>query len=139
MFLGEFAHITDTKGRVFIPAKFREELGENFVITRGLDRCLCVYPLPEWEKYAAKIEQFPTVQARKVRRFIYAAASDTQLDSQGRALIPQNLRDYAGIEKDVVVLGLGSYIEIWSQSSWEDEKQLESSDEIENLMIALES
>lgn len=139
MFLGEFSHATDAKGRVFIPAKFREELGETFVITRGLDACLCVYPLSEWEKYAAKIEQFPTVQARKIRRFIYSAASDTQLDSQGRALIPQTLREYAGIEKDVVVLGLGSYIEIWSQQAWESEKELESSQEIENLMIALES
>lgn len=138
MFLGEFAHNADAKGRVFIPSRFRDELGEGFVVTRGIDRCLCVYPKTEWEKFSAKIDEFPTVQARKIRRFIYSAASDPQLDSQGRILIPQTLREYAGIEKDIVVLGVGAYIEIWSQQAWENEKQLESSEEIETLMIALE-
>lgn len=138
MFLGEFAQSADAKGRVFIPARLRDELGEGFVVTRGFDRCLCVYPKTEWEIFAAKIDTFPTVQARKVRRFIFSAASDPKLDSQGRVLIPQNLREYAGIEKDIVVIGVGSYIEIWAQSEWDKEKLLESSEEIETLMIALE-
>ena len=103
MFLGEFIHSTDAKGRVFIPAKFREALGENFVVTRSVDHCLCVYPLSEWEKFTAKLDALPMVQARDVRRFFYSAASDASLDSQGRVLIPQVLRDYAKLEKDTVV------------------------------------
>ena len=139
MFLGEYSHSADTKGRVFIPAKFRDGLGEGFVVTRGIDPCLCVYPKAEWEKFSAKIDEFPTVQARKVRRFIYSAATDPTPDSQGRILIPSVLREYAGIEMDVVVIGVGAYLEIWSAEAWEKEKELESSQEIEALMLALES
>lgn len=138
MFLGEYSHSADAKGRVFIPAKFRDELGEGFVVTRGIDPCLCVYPKTEWEKFSAKIDEFPTVQARKVRRFLYSAATDPTPDSQGRILIPSVLREYAGIEKDVVVIGVGAYLEIWSAEAWEKEKELESSQEIEALMLALE-
>ena len=139
MFLGEFIHSTDAKGRVFIPAKFREALGENFVVTRSVDHCLCVYPLSEWEKFTAKLDALPMVQARDVRRFFYSAASDASLDSQGRVLIPQVLRDYAKLEKDTVVIGVNSYIEIWAQSAWEAKKASEDAQSIENLMIALEA
>ena len=138
MFLGEFIHSTDAKGRVFIPAKFREALGENFVVTRSVDHCLCVYPLSEWEKFTAKLDALTMVQARDVRRFFYSAASDASLDSQGRVLIPQVLRDYAKLEKDTVVIGVNSYIEIWAQSAWEAKKASEDAQSIENLMIALE-
>lgn len=138
MFLGEFSHSIDAKGRTFIPAKFREELGEGFVVTRGLDRCLCVYPKSEWELRCARIAQYPDAKARAVRRFLFSGASDNELDSQGRILIPQNLRDGAGIEKDIVFLGVGSYIEIWSKTEYDNMKALEDPQEIEAIMLALE-
>lgn len=137
MFLGEFIHTTDSKGRVFIPAKFREALGETFVVTRGIDNCLSVYPLSEWEKFSARIDAMPLVQARDVRRFFYSAACYTSLDSQGRVLIPQVLRDYAKLEKDTVVIGVNNYIEIWSQSAWEAKKAAEDMADIQNIMIGL--
>jgi MraZ protein len=138
MFLGEYSHATDAKGRVFIPAKFRNELGKEFIVTRGIDKCLCVFPLSEWEKYIAKIEEFPQVQARKVRRFIYSAASNAELDSQGRVLLTSEQREYAELGKVVSVLGVGNYIEIWAQEHWDSEKQSESAEEIEEIMLKLE-
>ena len=137
MLLGALLHTTDSKGRVFIPAKFREALGETFVVTRGIDNCLSVYPLSEWEKFSARIDAMPLVQARDVRRFFYSAACDTSLDSQGRVLIPQVLRDYAKLEKDTVVIGVNNCIEIWSQSAWEAKKAAENMADIQNIMIGL--
>ncbi len=137
MFLGEFKYNIDAKGRLFIPAKFREALGEKFVVTRGIDRCLSVYPEDEWQKYTDKINALPPAQARRIRRFVYAGASESEVDSHGRTVIPQSLREYAGIDGDVYITGAGSYIEIWSADGWEAERQLESSDEIADLMETL--
>ena len=95
MFLGEYSHTVDSKGRVFIPAKYRDELGTKFVITKGTDKCLSVYPMEYWNAYVAKIEALPTAQAAKIRRFVFAQACDVEQDSQGRALLSQSLRDYA--------------------------------------------
>lgn len=137
MFLGQYAHTVDAKGRVFVPAKYRDELGETFVITRGTAKCITVYPMAEWEKFTAKIEELPQAQAAKIRRFIFGNASDVTVDAQGRINIVQNLRDYAGIDKNAVILGLGSYLEIWSEEAWKAQSELESSEEIEDLMVAL--
>ena len=137
MFLGEFKYAIDVKGRIFIPAKFREALGEKFVITRGIDACLSVYPESEWEKYTSKINDLPPAQARRIRRFVYAGAAEAEIDAHGRTVIPQNLREYAGIDNDVYITGAGSYIEIWSASGWESEKALEGSEEIAALMEEL--
>lgn len=137
MFLGQYAHTVDAKGRVFVPAKYRDELGETFVVTRGTAKCLTVYPMAEWEKFTAKIEQLPQAQAVKIRRFLFASASDVSVDAQGRINLVQNLRDYAGIEKNAVILGLGSYLEIWSEEAWNAAAESESADEIEDLMVAL--
>lgn len=140
MFLGEFNHASDAKGRFFIPAKYREELGTTFVITQSIDKCLCAYPMSVWEKYAEKIEALPDVTARKVKRYVFSKATDAELDSQGRVLISQSLRDYAGIEKgaNVVILGIGSYFEIWSENEHNKELELESPEEIADMMTALE-
>ena len=137
MFLGQYAHTVDAKGRVFVPAKYRDGLGETFVITRGTAKCITVYPMSEWEKFTAKIEELPQAQAAKIRRFIFGNASDVTVDAQGRINIAQNLREYAGIDKNAVILGLGSYLEIWSEEAWKAESELESSAEIEDLMVAL--
>ena len=137
MFLGQYAHTVDTKGRTFVPAKYRDELGETFVVTRGTAKCLTVYPMSEWEKYTAKIAELPQAHAAKIRRFVFSNASDVTLDAQGRIGIGAGLREYAGIEKNVMILGLGSYIEIWAEDVWKAENESESGGEIEDLMLAL--
>ena len=137
MFLGQYAHTVDTKGRTFVPAKYRDELGETFVVTRGTAKCLTVYPMSEWEKYTAKIAELPQAHAAKIRRFVFSNASDVTLEAQGRSGIVAGLREYAGIEKTVMILGLGSYIEIWAEDVWKAENESESGGEIEDLMLAL--
>ena len=137
MFLGQYAHTVDTKGRTFVPAKYLDELGETFVVTRGTAKCLTVYPMSEWEKYTAKIAELPQAHAAKIRRFVLSNASDVTLDAQGRIGIVAGLREYAGIEKNVMILGLGSYIEIWAEDVWKAENESESGGEIEDLLLAL--
>ncbi len=137
MFLGEYSHTVDSKGRVFIPAKYREELGSKFVITKSTDKCLSVYPMEYWNAYVAKIEALPTAQAVKIRRFVFAQACDVEQDSQGRALLSQSLRDYAEIKDNAVVIGLGSYLEIWSGENWSAASADVDAKEVEELMIGL--
>lgn len=120
MFLGEFEHTIDSKGRLTIPAKFRDELASGVVITRGLDGCLWAYSRSEWEKLAEKISQLPTTNpnARNFARFMFSSAFDSIPDRQGRILIPQNLRTYAGINSDTVIIGVMNRLEIWSPDKW---------------------
>lgn len=120
MFLGEFEHTIDGKGRLTIPAKFRDELESGVVVTRGLDGCLWAYSRGEWETLAEKIAQMPTTNpaARNFSRFMFSSAFDSIPDRQGRILIPQNLRDYAGIDNETVVIGVMNRVEIWSPDRW---------------------
>lgn len=138
MFLGEYEHALDSKNRIFIPAKYREELGETFVITKSVDKCLTVYTMAEWEKLKEKLDALPGTKSRQIKRFIYANASDVQSDSQGRVLISSALREYAGIEKNAVIIGVGSYLEIWSEEEWNREKDAEVSEDIAHLMEELD-
>lgn len=121
MFKGEYNHTVDEKGRLIVPSKFREQLGEKFVVTKGLDGCLFVYENSAWEQFEAKISSLPLTNpnARKFTRFFLSGASDCVLDKQGRILLPQTLRDFANIKKDVVLAGAGSKIEIWDKELWE--------------------
>ncbi|MCQ2436081.1 MAG: division/cell wall cluster transcriptional repressor MraZ [Clostridia bacterium] len=137
MFLGEYEHTLDAKGRLFIPAKFRDELGDSFIMTRGIDNCLVIYSAAEWQKYTDKINEIPASQARRIRRFVYANAQDCEPDTHGRVVVSQSLREYASIEKDVVFTGAGSYIEVWSADAWAKERENETSDEIAALMETL--
>ncbi len=122
MFIGEFKHTTDAKGRISIPSIFREDLGEIFYITRGLDKSLFVFTQKEWERLDEKIKSIPftSTNGRLFTRFFYSGATKCSLDKSGRVLIPQNLREFAGIEKDTVLIGAGSRVEIWSESVWND-------------------
>lgn len=122
MFLGEFAHTIDDKGRLTIPAKFRDELEGGIVVTRGLDGCLWAYPRYEWEKLAQKISNMPTTSpaARNFARFIFSSAFDSIPDRQGRVIIPQNLRTYAGIQNETTVIGVMNRVEIWKPATWND-------------------
>ena len=138
MFLGEYAHSLDSKNRIFIPAKYREELGETFVITKSVDKCLKVYTMPEWLKLKEKLDAMPEIKSRQIKRFIFAKADESHCDSQGRVLISATLREYAGIEKSAVVIGVGSYLEIWSEEAWAKVCAEEETADIEKLMEELD-
>ena len=121
MLIGEFRHSIDSKDRLIIPSKFREDLSGQFVITKGLDKCLFVYPYEEWSKITNKIKELPTTSSpvRSFVRTFFSGAIDEVLDKQGRVTLPQNLRDHANIDKETVVIGLNTRVEIWSLENWE--------------------
>ena len=118
--MGEYQHALDEKGRVTIPSKLREELGERFVITRGLDQCLFAYPQGEWSRIEQKLKELPFTKrdARAFTRLFFSGAAEVEMDRQGRVLIPQNLREYAGIQKEVVIIGVSNRVEVWSEEVW---------------------
>jgi MraZ protein len=120
MFLGQFEHTLDDAGRVSLPAKYRAELAEGVVITRGVDRCLFIFPMRQWDPLAKQISDLPlgSPSARTVRRLLFSGASDIVPDRQGRILIPAYLREYANINGQVMIVGLYSYIEIWNVDDW---------------------
>ena len=121
MFIGEYQHTIDNKGRISVPAKFREELGERFIVTKGLDNCLFIYSMDEWKILEDKLKTLPLTNkdARAFVRFFFAGASECDLDNQGRIRIPNNLREHAGLEKETVMIGVATRIEIWSLDHWE--------------------
>lgn len=122
MLMGEYAHSLDSKGRLILPAKFREELGEFFIATKGLDNCLFLYGKDEWAILEGKLKQLPLAkpEARAFVRFFFAGAAELDCDKQGRFLLPPNLREYAGLEKDVVLIGVSNRIEIWDRQAWDN-------------------
>ena len=142
MFMGEYHHSIDNKGRMIVPSKFREELGEMFIITRGLDQCLFGYPLSEWTVIEEKLKGLPLTKkdARAFTRFFFSGATESELDKQGRINIPAPLLQYAKLEKECVVLGVSNRIEIWSKQIWEDyfSESEESFAEIAENMIGFD-
>ncbi|MFZ1735520.1 MAG: division/cell wall cluster transcriptional repressor MraZ [Candidatus Moraniibacteriota bacterium] len=124
MFIGEYTHSIDAKKRLSLPSKVRSELGGRIVVTRGLDQCLFVYPVKTWETLAEKLGSMPIGEAgtRSFVRLMLAGAVDTEVDSQGRILIPDYLREYAGLSKDVIVAGLWNRLEVWDESKWKHYK-----------------
>lgn len=129
MFLGRHTHNLDAKGRLAIPARYREALASGVVLTRGIDRCLALYPMDAWLPLAQKVSALPLTDAdaRNFRRMVFAEATDLGLDGQGRILIPPDLRRYAGLEREALVVGVDTSIEIWSPQRWDDvEASLES-------------
>jgi len=121
MFLGQYEHNIDEKGRLIVPAKYREPLGDNFIITYGLDVCLFVYSLEEWKTLAEKLKLLPLGQrdARAFKRILFSRATNCTIDSQGRVIIMKYLRDYARIDKEVMIIGVSDRIEIWSKDIWQ--------------------
>lgn len=134
MFMGEYQHNIDPKGRLFIPVKYREDLGEAFVVTKGLDNCLFVYSMTEWNKLEAKLKGLPFTKAdtRAFTRLFFSGAMECGLDKQGRILLPANLREYAKLDKDAVVIGVSSRVEIWSKELWANYNE-QSGEEYESL------
>ena len=139
MFMGEYNHTVDTKGRLIVPSKFREQLGDEFVVTKGLDGCLFVYSKSEWENIEEKFCNVPltTKDARKFARFFFAGAASCEVDKQGRILLPVVLREYAGIEKDVVSVGVFNRVEIWDKDKWQESNSYDDMDEIAEHMADL--
>ena len=118
MLIGEYQHSLDSKGRVNFPAKLREELGERFYITKGLDNCLFVYSEKEWAILEERIRTLPVSKARGLQRFLFAGATFVEPDKQGRVVIPANLREFAGLDKDIMIVGASLRAEIWDKDRW---------------------
>ncbi|HUC93143.1 MAG TPA: division/cell wall cluster transcriptional repressor MraZ [Paenibacillus sp.] len=121
MFMGEYQHSIDEKGRLIVPAKFRENLGPQFIVTRGLDNCLFVYPMSEWSVLEQKLKSLPLMKsdARAFSRFFFSGATECELDKQGRVNLPNNLCEYAKLDKECVVIGVSNRVEVWSKAIWE--------------------
>lgn len=133
MFIGEFQHSVDAKGRVNFPAKLRENMGERFYLTKGMDGCLAVYPTEEWE---LKMQQFRGKESKEVRaleRYFSSSTVEVEPDKQGRILIPANLRSFAEIEKDVMIIGAGVRAEIWDKLKWEESQTLTDDDVVKMM------
>lgn len=139
MFMGEYRHTIDAKGRLIVPAKFREQLGDSFVVTRGMDGCLFGYTQEEWNILETKLQKLPLTKkdARAFVRFFYSAATECEIDKQGRINIPKSLRTHAALQKKCVVVGVSNRFEIWSEDRWEafaDEAEENFDDIAENMI-----
>lgn len=134
MLLGEYEHSIDTKGRIAMPAKLREELGGKFIITKGLDGCLFVYAMDEWQRVEQKLASLPMSRktARDFTRFLFGGACEGGCDKQGRVLLPASLRRYAGLEREAVIVGVGSRAEIWDAAKWQQYNE-ESAEDVNKL------
>lgn len=139
MFMGEYNHTVDIKGRVIVPSKFRETLGDEFVVTKGLDGCLFVYDMKEWNVFEEKLKSLPITNkdSRQFVRFFLAGAATVEVDKQGRILIPGVLREFAELTKDVVLIGVASRVEIWSKERWNGTASYDDMEEIAEHMADL--
>lgn len=141
MFIGEYEHSVDVKGRMIMPSKLREHIGEKFIITKGLDKCLFAYSKSEWTNFEEKLKTLPLTNknARDFVRFFLSGAVECEIDKQGRFLVPANLRTYANIDKEIVIIGVGTRLEIWNKESWTNYSSEEniSADEIAENMTML--
>lgn len=139
MFMGEYNHSIDAKGRLIVPAKLREALGENFVVTQGLDGCLFVFPSDVWTEFEAKLNSLPMTdkKARQFARYFLRGAVCPDVDKQGRILIPVSLRESAGLEKEVTMIGVGNRVEIWNPERLEENSTFDDMDEIAGHMADL--
>ncbi len=141
MLIGEYEHSLDVKGRLIMPAKLREDIGEKFIITKGLDGCLFGFSQNEWTNFEEKLKTLPLTNknARDFVRFFLSGATECEIDKQGRFLIASNLREYANMEKDVAIIGVGTRLEIWNREKWKQYNSDEniSADEIAENMTML--
>ncbi|MEE0264132.1 MAG: division/cell wall cluster transcriptional repressor MraZ [Acutalibacteraceae bacterium] len=137
MFIGSYQHNIDAKGRVIIPAKFREELGESFYVTMGINNCLFVLSKEQWDLFLDKLANQPIATATDIVRFFCAGATEAVPNAQGRILLPEHLRKYAGIDKDVTVIGSGNRVEIWNTDSWNEYLASQTQQSIKDAMALL--
>mgnify|MGYP002617344470 FL=1 len=139
MLMGEYSHSLDTKGRLIMPAKLRQDIGDKFILTKGLDGCLFAFSQTEWNNFEEKLKSLPLSDknARNFVRFFLSGATECEIDKQGRFLIPTNLRTAANLEKDAIIIGVGTRIEIWNKETWEKCDEEISADEIAENMANL--
>ena len=139
MLMGEYSHSLDTKGRLIMPAKLRQDIGDKFILTKGLDGCLFAFSQTEWNNFEEKLKSLPLSDknARNFVRFFLSGATECEIDKQGRFLIPNNLRTAANLEKDAIIIGVGTRIEIWNKETWEKCDKEISADEISENMANL--
>ena len=139
MLIGEYEHSLDAKGRLILPAKLRADMGEKFIVTKGLDGCLFAFSQSEWLNFETKLKALPLSDknARNFVRFFLSGATECELDKQGRFLIPNNLRTAANLEKEAIIIGVGTRLEIWNKSTWENMDNDISADEIADNMTML--
>ncbi len=137
MFCGEYSHNIDSKNRITLPSKLRDELGEKVFMTRSVDKCVALYPEERWIEFTKKIDSLPDIETRQVKRFLLSAAFETTVDSHGRLLIHPNLCKYAGLTKGVTVIGVGDHVEIWDETLWANENDSENTADITNILIKL--
>ncbi len=138
MLIGEYQHNIDLKGRVAVPARFRDDLGALFYITKGLDNCLFVLPQDEWSRLVDKIKTMPISKARGLQRFFFSGAAEVVPDKQGRILIPQQLREHAELDKEVTFIGTSSRVEIWNSKRWAEFNSVLTQDSIAEAMDMLD-
>lgn len=138
MLIGEYQHNIDLKGRVAVPARFRDDLGALFYITKGLDNCLFVLPQDEWIRLVDKIKTMPISKARGLQRFFFSGAAEVVPDKQGRILIPQQLREHAELDKEVTFIGTSSRVEIWNSKRWAEFNSVLTQDSIAEAMDMLD-
>lgn len=136
MLIGHYYHTLDQKGRVSIPAKYREEMGSLFVASKGYGNCVCCYPLEQWDEWRKSVEALP-VSKMRVKRFFLGSAFEVEVDKQGRIILPQDLREFAQLAGDVVVSGMSNHIEIWNREKWLEEERKDEED-LEDLLGSLE-
>lgn len=137
MFCGEYSHSLDSKKRLVLPSKLREQLGTDVVMTKSVDKCISLYTAESWKNYCEKLDLLPLTKTRQVKRFLYASAFETSVDSQSRILISQGLCEYASLDKNVVVIGVGDHVEIWDALLWENERLSENADDIAETLAEL--
>ena len=139
MLIGEFEHSLDSKGRLIMPAKLRETIGEKFVVTKGLDGCLFAFSITEWQNFEEKLKSLPLSNrnSREFTRFFLSGATECEIDKQGRFLIPNNLRESANLQKEVVIIGVGTRIEIWDKEKWNsyNNENISVEDIAENMIM----
>lgn len=137
MLYGRYQHNIDAKGRIFVPAKLREKLGDSFIAAAVMDHCVSLYSMEEWDKLQQGLAEMPMTKARKLQRYLSANASDVQVDAQGRILLPKHLLEYAGLEKEALVVGAGNRAEIWNPAGYEEDSGSMTSEEVEAAFMEL--
>ena len=137
MLFGTYEHNLDAKGRVFIPVKIKEHISDTFIMAKSMDPCISIYSMEMWEQYVEKLSALPAVKARGIQRFIFASAVEASVDSQGRVLIPQPLREYAGLEKEVFILGNNNHAEIWSAKNYAEYTEKQDVDEMISTLMEM--
>ncbi len=138
MLMGEYQHNMDLKGRVTIPSKFREDLGDKFYVSRGLDGCLFVLSCAQWDRLVEKVAAIPMAQGKAIQRYFFSGAAEVEPDKQGRILLPQNLREHAGLTKDVTVIGAATRAEIWDTQRWNEYNAGQTDENVEAAMNLLD-